>query len=74
MTISGVPIPTTIRRNLYCRKWNGLRVCHAHYARQIPDSSLVTFEKIVTLEQVISVKASADINNPTNLRIAKVSY
>ncbi len=51
MTSSEVPNRTTICRNLCCRKWSGLRVCHAHYARQIPDS-IVKFE-IVTFEQAI---------------------
>ncbi len=51
MTISGVPNRATIWRNLYCRKWNGLRVNNAHDARQVPDS-IVTVE-IVTPERVI---------------------
>ncbi len=53
MTSSGVPIRTTFRRNLYCKKWNAVRVCHVDQARQISDS-IVTFE-IVTFEQVITV-------------------
>ncbi len=51
MTSSGAPNTTTIWRNLYCTKWNALRVCHAHHATQIQDS-IVTLE-IVTFEQVI---------------------
>ncbi len=53
MTSSGVPIRNTIWRNLYCRKWNAVRVCHVDHARQVSDS-IVTLE-IVTFEQVISV-------------------
>ncbi len=59
MTSSGAPNPTTIWRNLYCRKWSGLRVSHAHYARQIPDS-IVTFEIVLTFEQAIDTN-SADL-------------
>ncbi len=51
MTSSRAQNPATIWRNLHCKRWDAVRICHAHHAAQIPDS-IVAFE-IVTFEQVI---------------------
>ncbi len=64
MASSGVPIRTRIFwRALYCRKWNAVRVCHAHHATQNPDS-IATFE-IVTFEQVIEDSGHSDVLGDT---------